>query len=160
MYMVSFKNELKEAEEAELTTETLFQKVDSWLTKFFPEYAKACEELDYKLPHQNISSPGKLLYGDSYPEPDIRLNTGGSEGIYIDYEILYRVSEFPDAAKYYETCSGSDVSDVIPCRIGTYKMLNEGPDAYRQMGMIVGYLTYATELYFTVNDALIKKQNS
>lgn len=26
MYMVSFKNELKEAEEAELTTETLFQK--------------------------------------------------------------------------------------------------------------------------------------
>lgn len=159
MYMVSFKNELKEAEETELTTETLFQKVDSWLTKFFPEYAKACEELDYKLPHRNISSLGKLLYGASYPEPDIRLNAGGSEGIYIDYGILYRVSEFPDAAKYAAR-SGSDVSDIIPCRIGTYKTLKEGPDAYRQMGLIVGYLTYATELYFTVNDALIKKQNS
>lgn len=159
MYMVSFKDELKETKGTELTTETLFRKVDSWLTKFFPEYAKACEELDYKLPRRNISSPGKLLYGASYPEPDIRLNAGGSEGIYIDYGILYRVSEFPDAAKY-AVCSGSDVSDIIPCRIGTYKTLNEGPDAYRQMGMIVGYLTYATELYFTVNDALIKKQNS
>ena len=159
MYMVSFKDELKETKGTELTTETLFRKVDSWLTKFFPEYAKACEELDYKLPRRNISYPGKLLYGDSYPEPDIRLNTGGSEGIYIDYEILYRVSEFPDAAKY-AVYSGSDVSDIIPCRIGTYKTLKEGPDAYRQMGLIVGYLTYATELYFTVNDALIKKQNS
>ena len=159
MYMVSFKDELKETKGTELTTETLFRKVDSWLTKFFPEYAKACEELDYKLPRRNISSPNKLLYGDSYPEPDIRLNAGGSEGIYIDYEILYRVSEFPDAAKY-AACPGSDVSDVIPCRIGTYKTLNEGPDAYRQMGMIVGYLTYATELYLAVNDALIKKQNS
>lgn len=49
MYIVSFKNELKEAEEAELTTETLFQKVDSWLTKFFPKYAKACEELDFDV---------------------------------------------------------------------------------------------------------------
>lgn len=159
MYMVSFKDELKETKGTELTTETLFRKVDSWLTKFFPEYAKACEELDYKLPRRNISSPGKLLYGASYPEPDIRLNAGGSEGIYIDYGILYRVSEFPDAAKYV-VCSGSDVSDIIPCRIGTYKTLKEGPDAYRQMGLIIGYLTYATELYFTVNDALIKKQNS
>ena len=62
MYMVSFKDELKETKGTELTTETLFRKVDSWLTKFFPEYAKACEELDYKLPRRNISSPGKLLY--------------------------------------------------------------------------------------------------
>ena len=159
MYMVSFKDELKETKGTELTTETLFRKVDSWLTKFFPEYAKACEELDYKLPRRNISSLGKLLYGASYPEPDIRLNAGGSEGIYIDYGILYRVSEFPDAAKY-AVCSDSDVSDIIPCRIGTYKTLKEGPDAYRQMGLIVGYLTYATELYLAVNDALIKKQNS
>lgn len=159
MYMVSFKDELKETKGTELTTETLFRKVDSWLTKFFPEYAKACEELDYKLPRRNISSLGKLLYGASYPEPDIRLNAGGSEGIYIDYGILYRVSEFPDAAKY-TVCSGSDVSDIIPCRIGTYKTLKEGPDAYRQMGLIIGYLTYATELYLAVNDALIKKQNS
>lgn len=49
MYMVSFKDELKETKGTELTTETLFRKVDSWLTKFFPEYAKACEELDFDV---------------------------------------------------------------------------------------------------------------
>ena len=113
-----------------ITTEDMFQKV--WqLIKKLPELKKVVKIIDYAI-------------SDGYKECVCSVvgtcnvfavvNTGGSEGIYINY--------------YLEK---NDPEDTRVLWLGTIKTLEEDMDAYIKMGMLSGALTKIGELFLFYN---------
>lgn len=124
------KHTFKEKEHP-LTAADMFRDIENWLKEnLAQETADIFEILDYALPDNK--SP--LLQDEYYPYIVALVNTGGSEGIYIDF--------------YYMLGEGKNLQKF---RIGTFKTLEEGIGAYGMMGQLSGYLTFAGEHYIALN---------
>lgn len=111
----------------------LYTEVDAYICKA-PELKAAVDTLDYS----------KLSWGQSnsvFSEEDQVLcivNTGGSEGVYMDCLLKDR--------------------DGNKRNLATYKTLECGLDAYIKMGMIAGAFTKLAEEYMWVNFKEEKKE--
>lgn len=95
-------------------------------------YSDAAEILDYNLCASDNLDLSQIENIWDYQVVAL-LNTGGSEGIYVDL--------FLKPAR-----SGEEKIDI-----GTWKTLDEGPAGYAKMGVIAGLLTYATEVWMYRN---------
>lgn len=114
-----------------LTAADMFRDIENWLKgNLAQETADIFGILDYALPDDR--SP--LLQDEYYPNIIALVNTGGSEGIYIDF--YYMLGEDKNRQRF---------------RIGTFKTLDEGIKAYGLMGQLAGYLTFAGEHYIALN---------
>lgn len=121
--------------EHSLTAADMFRDIEKWLKEnLAEETADIFRILDYAVPDDK--SP--LLQDDYYPEIIALVNTGGSEGIYIDF--YYMLGEGKNRQRF---------------RIGTFKTLEEGITAYGLMGQLSGYLTVAGERYIALNHKYI-----
>ncbi|MBR2401402.1 MAG: hypothetical protein IKB01_01345 [Lachnospiraceae bacterium] len=120
-----FVREMKEEKEGILTTKDLFEKV--WM------YVSNLEQLKTVIPKLDYAIHSS--YNISIIPPDAIfkavVNTGGSEGTYIDLKLL------SNGNSYY---------------CGTIKTLEDDMDAYIYMGMIVGALTLTADSYLCINN--------
>lgn len=108
-----------------LTNSDLYSDIISWMKEYVPEYQEIDKILDYSLSHD-----------DNWQVPcedtvEAIVNTGGSEGIYIDVYLRH--------------------NDKKRC-IMVFKTLDDSMDAYMKMGMLAGILTIAIENYQCFND--------
>lgn len=132
-----FMINLKETSDSRITNVDMFYKVMELLGKI-PECKEISKIFGYAIPGREIA-----LYSESYfPEVGARVNPGGSEGIYIDWYMVF----------------SSDSNPKI-IRIGTIKTLKEDFEAYTQLGCISGALICLSNLYLSVNDEIIAKQS-
>lgn len=119
-----------------ITNETMGRKILEALRT-----TEEFQELDKILDYANVArwDIEELHYQVVWNSQIIAVvNTGGSEGIYIDWFLK---------CKNYETI-----------QIGTLKTLQEGFDGYRKMGEICGMLVMATEAFIYENDDLFLKE--
>lgn len=72
------------------------------------------------------------------------VNTGGSEGIYVDVAVRQRI---------YEDGSLNYIS------LGTLKTLEDSLEAYASMGRLAGVITAVAEKYWLINGDVIEEQN-
>lgn len=101
------------------------------MKQMYPDYANAIEILDY-----NLCRNGEVLTKDMTDLPVFAwVNTGGCEGIYIDWYLGRNREHY----------------------IGTFKTLEEDSEAYGKMGLIAGYLTRATEVFMWKNYGLLSE---
>lgn len=107
-----------------------FQKILALIQKD-GRYAEAEPIIDYVLPedYDQREITNYLFYFLAI------VNTGGSEGIYIDCSLR---GEFDQSGETY-------------CKAGTIKTLREDIDAYRIMGALSGYLTAYSDIYANSN---------
>lgn len=105
---------------------TVFNEVMEYL-KRNPGFRKATEILDYAIPGQNskMEIDEKAMAAGMY-EVNAVVNTGGSEGIYVDW--FFR-----------------NIENNTKVKIGTLKTLEENIEAYSEMGKMAGMLIFASE---------------
>ena len=133
MYYSEATKELKMAPQKNpVTAGDMFRIVTEWLEKHCQPYIEAIRILDYKLcPHY---AEDKILYTGVYqPEVEVSVNGGGNEGVYIDWNIRIDTTDYPFI------------------KIGTFKTLFEDVDAYGTMGLISGYIIYASDAFLSLN---------
>lgn len=106
---------------------SIFDTVINCLKETSDEYNEVAKTLDYALP---------VSYNDGYVtedfddiSPQVLVSAGGSEGVYID---VYIYSRYDQPHRY---------------NIGTLKTLDEGFQAYINMGKLSGMITYVLETY-------------
>ena len=124
-------NELKmeDVDITSITSETMFSKVWNYVSNL-PELKEAVSILDYAIP---CSRSVKILLQECETfAVEAQVNTGGSEGVYIDFFIRHSIEKRNTA-------------------IGTLKTLHEGMDAYIKMGMIAGALIHSSEQFLYYN---------
>ena len=117
---------LKEEDGMIPTTETLFKKVTSIMDKD-PEIAEQMSRLDYilyKEDSRNVNLTDEM-YTVAYPDD-------GSEGCYLNLML----------------CSNEENRKV---RVATFKTLDEGLGAWRNMGTLAGELSYLANCYISIN---------
>lgn len=121
----------------------MLQKVMDVANKI-PELEKACKSLDYALPESlgrdnnwQIISPNISIDDCSV---DVFVNTGSSEGMYLD---CYLVTEDNEKKSF-----------------ATLKTLDEGLEAHMNMGQLAGAIMYLGDWYLCANCRLIKERNT
>ena len=118
---------LKEEDVSVSTIEKMWNKVSELIRRRFD-----LEFLDYML-HNRYDSYEYYL-ATEHNDFAIRalVNTGGSEGIYLDVSLI--------------SCENGQSVKLV-----TLKTLFDEPIYYQKMGEISGYLTYVIETYYRVN---------
>ena len=118
-------------DESVKTNRDLFCMVHSYLKEKYPTYESACKILDYTIP----SPQDEPLYTElTFPEVIAQVTPGAYNGLYIDWYLRYESFE-------------------EPVKIGALETLRDDPEAYGLMGLISGYLIYATKRCIKENDA-------
>lgn len=121
-----------------VTAKVAFQTIHGWLLENYPEYAEACRILDYGIP--SSMNRDVLMFTretiDWLPRPIVIVDTGGSEGVYVDWDLKLDPPKEQNPTMF---------------RVGTLKTLDESPEAYGKMGLIAGYLVFATDLFVIQN---------
>ena len=118
-------------EKKSVNAETMFNTVNAHL-EMLPELANAFKILDYSIAERHSTALERAIKEKKELwKVEAVVNTGGSEGVYVDCNVLL----YPEGK----------------CRLGTYKTLEEDTPAYIQMGMIAGAFTTIAEKYLWVN---------
>lgn len=131
-----FMEDLKVKNEKQVITNTvMFDTVWSVIEKI-DELKEVIDILDY-----HIAEKYAVTYVMNDMEVVALVNTGGSEGIYIDVYLTHH----------------ERVGEKI--KLGTIKTLREDLEAYMLMGKLAGALTIVSENFLNYNYDEINKQN-
>lgn len=120
---------LGDVDNTSITAEVMFAKVWNYVSGL-PVLKEAVELLDYAIPCSR--SVGTLLQECDSLDVEAEVNTGGSEGVYVDFYLRHSTGKRTIA-------------------IGTLKTLDEDMDAYIKMGMIAGALIHTGEQFLFYN---------
>lgn len=139
---LEMKDALSGGRKTDFSANDIFERVADYL-KTVPELEEPHRILDYALPEGRDNGLSRAIEnGGEMLRIRADVNTGGSEGVYID---CYAVVE----------CSSEDGCDskliTRDFRLGTYKTLYEDMDAYIKMGQIAGAFVMAAETYIAMN---------
>ena len=118
---------LKENDVSVSTIEKMWNKVSELIRRRFD-----LEFLDYMLPNRYDSYEYYLATEHNDYEIKALVNTGASEGIYLDVSLI--------------SCENGQSVKLV-----TLKTLFDEPIYYQKMGEMGGYLTYVIETYYRVN---------
>lgn len=141
MYIKPEYDALIEPEKVLITPGQLFRTVWAYLSSM-EELASSISCIDYAL--ADSSSPA--LFSPEYDLVRAIVETGGSEGIYIDC--------------YLEISGYGRREGKSRIHLGTIKTLDEGLDAYMKMGKIAGAFTCIGEMYLWKNYKKLRRQYS